>query len=103
MGVRGQSSWLAQLGVHAERADVACVGFQREVANKPHAPRPFHLCPFPKGPGPHGDGSPYWYGMGQAGNLMPPFRASPIRRIRSDAFWALVAVFRFTPAASYMR
>ena len=73
MGVRGQSSWLAHLGVHAERADVACVGFQREVANKPHAPRPFHLCPFPKGPGPHGDGSPYWYGMGKAGNLMPPF------------------------------
>ncbi len=42
-------------------------------------------------------------GIGQAGNLMPPFRASSIRRSRSDVFWDSVAVFGFTPAASYMR
>jgi len=54
MGGRGQSSWLAHLGVHAERADVACVGFQREIANKPHAAPALYLCLFPKGPGPHG-------------------------------------------------
>src|SRR5262245_56925147 len=41
--------------------------------------------------------------IGQAGNLMPPLRASFIRRVRSDAFSLSVAVFRFTPAFSYMR
>jgi hypothetical protein len=66
-------------------------------------PRPFQRYLFLKGRGLRGDGSPYWYGIGQAGNLMPPFRASSIRRSRSDAFSASVAVFRFTPAASYMR
>ncbi len=45
----------------------------------------------------------FWLGIDQAGNLMPPFRASSIRRSRSDAFSASVAVVRFTPAASYMR
>ena len=45
----------------------------------------------------------FWLGIGQAGNLMPSLRASSIRRSRSDAFSASVAVCRFTPAASYMR
>ncbi len=44
-----------------------------------------------------------WVVIGQAGNLMPPLRASFIRRVRSDAFSLSVAVFGFTPAASYMR
>ena len=44
-----------------------------------------------------------WLGTDQAGNLMPPFRASSIRRSRSDVFSASVPVFRFTPAASYIR
>jgi hypothetical protein len=50
-----------------------------------------------------GDGSPNWYRIGQAGNLMPPFRASPIRSHSQRCLSASVAVFRFTPAASYMR
>jgi len=41
--------------------------------------------------------------IGQAGNLMPPFRASSIRRSRNNAFSASVAVLMFTPAASYIR
>jgi len=51
MGWRGQSSWLAHLGVHAERADVACVGFQREIANKPHAAPALLPLSLPEGPG----------------------------------------------------
>jgi len=43
------------------------------------------------------------YVGGKVGNLMPPLRASSIRRIRSDAFSPSVAVLGFTPAASYMR
>jgi hypothetical protein len=34
---------------------------------------------------------------------MPPFLASVIRRSRSDAFSPSVAVFRFSPATSYIR
>jgi hypothetical protein len=44
-----------------------------------------------------------WLCFGQAGNVMPPFPASSIRRSRSDAFSASVAVFRFSPATSYRR
>jgi hypothetical protein len=60
---------------------------------------------FPKGPGLNSDPGPTFrkQGIDQAGNLKPPFRASSIRRSRSDVFSASVAVFRFTPAASYMR
>ena len=59
----------------------------------------------PKGPGLNSDPGPTFrkQGIDQAGNLMPPLRASFIRRVRSDAFSPSVAVFRFTPAASYMR
>src|SRR5262249_8714862 len=38
---------------------------------------------------------------GHAGNLMPPLRASSIRRIRSDDFSPSVAVLRSTPPAPY--
>jgi hypothetical protein len=60
---------------------------------------------FPKGRGLNSDPGPTFrkQGIDQAGNLKPPFRASSIRRSRSDVFSASVAVFRFTPAASYMR
>ena len=37
--------------------------------------------------------------VGQAGNLMPPFRASSIRRVRSESFSPSVAVIKSTPAA----
>jgi hypothetical protein len=50
----------------------SCVGLPTSLTR----PRPFHRYLFLKGRGLRGDGSPCWYGIGQAGNLMPPFRAS---------------------------
>jgi hypothetical protein len=104
MGGRGQSSWLAHLGVHAERADVACVGFRREVANKPHAAPALLPLSLPEGPG------AAWVMVLHAGtaSVKPETSRHPSAprlsdRIRSDAFSASVAVFMFTPAASYMR
>ncbi len=40
----------------------------------------------------------FGYVIDQAGNLMPRFRASSIRRSRTDAFSPSVAVFRSKPA-----
>jgi hypothetical protein len=99
MGWRGQSSWLAHLGVHAERADVACVGFQREIANKPHAAPALLPLSLPEGPGAS------WVMVLHIGtaSVKPETSCHPSAphlsdRIRSDA-----SRLRWLSSGSYMR